>query len=84
MPDTAATRWAFETLGLHKVTIGCFEPNIGSRKVIERVGFRYLSRHEEDVWKDGRWLAHLRYELTAGEWADSTRTLRFNRPSKGG
>ena len=78
---TLATRWAFETLGLHKLTIGCFEPNIGSRRVIEKVGFRFLCRYEDDVWRDGRWHAHLRYELTAAEWADSTRTLRFHRPA---
>ncbi len=78
---TAATRWAFETLGLHKLTIGCFEPNVGSRRVIEKVGFRFLCRYEDDVWRDGRWFAHLRYELTAAEWADSTRTLRFHRPA---
>jgi RimJ/RimL family protein N-acetyltransferase len=77
---TAALRWAFETLGLHKITIGCFEENVGSRRVIEKLGFRYLCRYEDDVWRDGRWFAHLRYELTASEWADSTRTLRFHRP----
>jgi [ribosomal protein S5]-alanine N-acetyltransferase len=77
---TAATRWAFETLGLHKVTVGCFEENVGSKRVIERVGFRYLCRFEEDLWRDGRWHAHLRFELISSEWADSTRTLRFSRP----
>lgn len=78
---TLAARWGFETLGLHKITIGCFEPNIGSRRVIEKIGFRFLCRYEDDVWRDGRWFAHLRYELLASEWADTTRTLRFNRPS---
>jgi RimJ/RimL family protein N-acetyltransferase len=78
---TAAMGWGFETLGLHKITIGCFEPNAGSRRVIEKAGFRFLCRYEDDVWRDGRWFAHLRYELTASEWGDSTRTLRFKRPS---
>lgn len=77
---TGATRWAFETLGLHKVTIGCFEENVGSRRVIEKVGFRFLCRAEDDLWRDNRWHAHLRYELLSSEWADSTRTLRFTRP----
>ncbi len=77
---TGATRWAFETLGLHKVTVGCFEENIASKRVIERVGFRYVGRYEDDVWRDGRWHHHLRFELMASEWADSTRTLRFSRP----
>jgi RimJ/RimL family protein N-acetyltransferase len=77
---TAATRWAFETLGLHKVTITCFDGNVGSQRVIEKVGYRFLCRSEEDVWRDGKWHAHLRYELISSEWADSTRTLRFTRP----
>jgi len=77
---TAATRWAFETLGLHKVVVSCFEPNVGSRRVIEKVGFRFLCKMEDDVWRDGRWYAHFKYELTAAEWADSSRTLRFSRP----
>lgn len=74
------TRWGFETLRLHKVTVGCIEDNAASRRVIEKVGFRFVGRCEEDVWRDGRWWAHLRYELTAGEWGDMSRTLRFTRP----
>jgi RimJ/RimL family protein N-acetyltransferase len=76
-----ATRFAFETLGLHKINVMCFESNIASRRVIEKVGYRFLCRAEEDAWRDGKWHAHLKFELTAGEWADSTRTLRFMRPS---
>jgi ribosomal-protein-alanine N-acetyltransferase len=78
---TAATGWAFERLGLHKVTVSCFEGNLASQRVIEKLGFRFYGRQEEDVWRDGRWYAHLRYELTAAEWADASRTLRFTRPS---
>jgi RimJ/RimL family protein N-acetyltransferase len=77
---TLATRWAFETLGLHKVNVMCFEDNGRSKRVIEKVGFRFLCRLEEDIWRDGKWFAHLRYELLSSEWADSTRTLRFTRP----
>jgi [ribosomal protein S5]-alanine N-acetyltransferase len=80
---TAATRWAFETLGLHKVTVMCFEGNVGSQRVIEKVGFRFLGRSEDDSWRDGKWYAHLRYELVASEWADMSRTLRFTRPRSG-
>jgi ribosomal-protein-alanine N-acetyltransferase len=76
---THVTRWAFETLGLHKVVVSCFEPNIGSKKVIEKVGYRFLCRQEEDIWRDGTWHAHLRYELTISEWTDTSRTLRFTR-----
>jgi len=77
---TAALRFAFETLGLHKVTIGCVEGNAGSQAIIEKLGFRYLAIFEEDFWRFGRWWSHRRYELTAGEYADSTRTMKFSRP----
>jgi ribosomal-protein-alanine N-acetyltransferase len=76
---THVVRWGFETLGLHKINVMCLEDNEGSRRVIENVGFRFLCKLEDDGWRDGRWHAHLRYELLASEWADSTRTLRFRR-----
>jgi ribosomal-protein-alanine N-acetyltransferase len=79
---TAATRWGFETLGLHKITIGCIEENEASRRVIDKLGYRYLCRYEDDVWRDGRWWAHLRFELLANEWADTVRTLRFSKPPR--
>jgi len=65
----AVTRWGFETLGLHKINVSCFEGNLGSKRVIEKVGFRFLCKCDEDVWRDGQWHAHLRYEMTASEWA---------------
>jgi ribosomal-protein-alanine N-acetyltransferase len=77
---TAVTRWGFETLGLHKITVGCLEDNLGSKRVIEKVGYRYLCKQEDDYWRDGRWYGHFRYELLASEWSDSTRTLKFSRP----
>ena len=76
----AVTRWGFDTLGLHKIMVGCLEANAGSRRVIEKVGFRFLCRMEEDMWRDGQWYAHLRYELTITEWSDVARTMRFSKP----
>jgi [ribosomal protein S5]-alanine N-acetyltransferase len=75
----AATRFGFESIGLHKITIGCMEGNAASQKIIEKLGYRYLAKFEEDAWRDGKWLTHLRYEMVASEWGDSTRTLRFTR-----
>jgi [ribosomal protein S5]-alanine N-acetyltransferase len=76
----AVMRWAFDALRLNKLTIGCIEGNVGSRRVIEKSGFRYLCRLDDDVWRDGRWHAHLRWELTAAEWSDVHTTLRVTRP----
>ena len=77
---TAVMTFGFDTLGLHKLTIGCFAENTGSRRVIEKCGFRYIGRCEDDVYRDGRWHAQLRYEMLASEWTDSTNTRRFSRP----
>lgn len=76
----AVTAWCFETLGLHKVTVGCIEDNLASKRVIEKLGFRFVGRSEEHAYRDGTWLHHLDYELTAAEWGDTTRTQRFQRP----
>ena len=76
----AATRFAFDTLGLHKITIGCIDGNAASQRIIEKIGYRFLAKHEDDVWRDGRWWDHLRFELTASEWGDTARTMRFSKP----
>jgi ribosomal-protein-alanine N-acetyltransferase len=75
----AAVRFGFETLGLHKIVVQCFGENDASRRVIEKCGFRFVGRQEDDVWRDGAWHAHLRYEMTASEHTDTTATRRFTR-----
>lgn len=74
--------FAFQELGLHKVTVGCLEQNTPSRRVIEKVGFRFIGRHEDDVWRDGVWHTHLRYELTAARWSDVATTMPISRPHR--
>ncbi|MFN0245508.1 MAG: GNAT family N-acetyltransferase [Kofleriaceae bacterium] len=76
---TEVVRFAFETLGLHKITVGCLDGNDGSRKIIERLGFRFIGRREDDVWRDGAWHAHLRYELLASSYSDITTTIPVRR-----
>jgi ribosomal-protein-alanine N-acetyltransferase len=76
----AVMRCGFEMIGLHKITVGCLVENVASRRVIEKLGFRSVGRHEDDVWRDGRWWSVLRYELTASEWSDVSTTVRVSRP----
>ena len=76
----AIVRFAFETIGLHKVVVTCMAENVASRRVIEKAAFRWLGRAEDDVWRDGKWHAHLIYELTAPEWPDVHTTMRVQRP----
>jgi ribosomal-protein-alanine N-acetyltransferase len=72
----------FDTIGLHKITVGCLAENAASRRVIEKLGFRSIGRREDDVWRDGRWWSMLRYELTTSEWSDATTTMRVSRPPR--
>lgn len=74
----AVMRCAFHTIGLHKVTVGCIADNVASRRVIEKLGFRYVGKLEDDVWRDGTWHTQLRYELTAKEWPDVHDTVRLS------
>ena len=77
---SAVLRCTFEMIGLHKLAGGCIAETIGSRRVIEKLGFRPVGRLEDDVWHDGRWWSILRYELTASEWSNVSSTTRVNRP----
>jgi [ribosomal protein S5]-alanine N-acetyltransferase len=77
---TAAVRCGFETIGLHKITTRCFVDNTASRRVIEKVGFRFVGRAEDDVWREGRWTTQLLYELTSPEWPDVHTTMPISRP----
>lgn len=76
----AIMRCGFERIGLHKITIGCIAENVASRRVIEKLGYRWIGRHEDDVWRDGRWWSVLRYEMTAAEWNEGASTMQVSTP----
>lgn len=76
----AIVRFGFESIGFHKIVVTCFAENVASRRVIEKAAFRWVGRAEDDVWRDGKWHAHLLYELTAPEWPDVHTTMRVQRP----
>jgi RimJ/RimL family protein N-acetyltransferase len=64
----AAIGYAFEELGLHKVTVGCIVENTASRRVIEKLGFRFLGEQRDHAFRFGRWWNHLAYEMCVQEW----------------
>lgn len=64
----AVLAFAFGPLGLHKVTVGCITDNVGSRRVIEKLGFRLLGEQRDHMHRHGRWWGHLSYEMVAPEW----------------
>jgi len=49
----AVVTHAFETLNLHKLTAGCYEDNVGSRKAFEKVGFSVEGQRPKHAHYDG-------------------------------
>lgn len=62
-------RFGFEDLGLHKIIVGCVKENEASRRVIEKLGFRFLGEQRDHFFRFDRWWNHLSYEMLAGERA---------------
>ena len=46
---------------------------------LQTQGAIYIEK-AEGQWRDGKWHAHLLYELTITEWSDTTATRRYFRP----
>ncbi len=63
----AVLAYGFATLGLRAVVAGHHPENAASRRVLERVGFRYT--HDEHYPDTG--LTHRNYRLTAEEYASA-------------
>ncbi|MBK8012582.1 MAG: GNAT family N-acetyltransferase [Deltaproteobacteria bacterium] len=63
---------AFEVLGLHKVSVGCISENAASKRVIEKLGFRFLGEQRDHCFRFGRWWNHLVWEMTVDEWRQGT------------
>jgi [ribosomal protein S5]-alanine N-acetyltransferase len=67
----AVVRFGFTALGLHKITSGCLVDNVGSRRVIEKLGFTQVGVQAAEAWVAGAWRDHLLYELLASSWSST-------------
>lgn len=62
-----ASDHAFTTLGLHRVEISMRPENGPSRRVTEKLGYRFEGERAAYLHIDGQWRDHLVYVLLAGE-----------------
>jgi ribosomal-protein-alanine N-acetyltransferase len=62
-----ATDHAFTTLGLHRIEISMRPENGPSRRVAEKLSFRFEGERSAYLHIDGQWRDHLVYVLLAGE-----------------
>ena len=72
MPEAvvAVLRFAFDDLHLHRVQIAIVPRNTASRRVIEKLGLRDEGTALRYLQINGVWEDHVRYAITAEEWAE--------------
>jgi RimJ/RimL family protein N-acetyltransferase len=66
---TAMLAYAFERLGLRRVTAGCYADNHPSVRILEKVGMRREQHGVADSWHaELGWVDGYTYGLLAAEW----------------
>lgn len=63
------TDYAFRQLGLQKMKSAAFAQNTGSRRSLEKAGYRQTGIEQRDRFRDGRWHDTILYEILREEWA---------------
>ena len=62
-----ATDYCFKQLGLHRMAINLRPENVASKRVVEKLGFRYEGLRRQYLHIAGAWADHLSYALTSDE-----------------
>ena len=62
-------RYAFETLGLHRIEAAIVPRNQASRRVAEKLGMREEGTARGFLQIQGTYEDHVRFAITAEEWA---------------
>ena len=60
--------YAFLTLGLRRMSAGCYEKNIPMCRCFERIGFRKIGIERESVTLDGEYCNHVLYDILRSDW----------------
>ena len=60
----------FEKLGLRRIVSSYFTPNIGSRVIHERAGFRIDGVQREVAWRNGNWIDQEIVSLLSHEYLE--------------
>ena len=71
-PEAAVVsfRFAFEELELHRLQVAIIPRNTPSRRVADKLGLRDEGVAVRYLEINGRWEDHVRYAITAEEWAE--------------
>ena len=61
-------KFGFTELGLHRVEASCNADNIGSARVMEKIGMQREAHFRERAWFKGRWWDEFIYAILKPEW----------------
>ena len=61
------TEWAFDTLGLHRISAEPYATNPGSHRVLEKAGFACEGRRRCSAFKNGKVVDQLIYSCLPGD-----------------
>jgi ribosomal-protein-alanine N-acetyltransferase len=67
-----ATTFAFRRLGLRRLQAGLYETNLGSKRALEKAGYRYEGRFPKQLRGADGWEDHLWYAALASDWTATT------------
>ena len=72
MPEAlvAVMKFSFESLQLHRLQVSIIPRNQASRRVVDKLGMRSEGIAERYLEINGVWEDHIRYAMTAEEWAE--------------
>ena len=68
----AIVELGFERFGLHRIRSWCVADNVGSARVLEKLGMRPEGRLRENEYFKGRWWDTLLHAILEGEWRAGT------------
>jgi RimJ/RimL family protein N-acetyltransferase len=71
----ALISYCFEMLDYHRIYAITTSLNVGSLRLMERLGMRQEARLQEAEFRDGEWLDRLIYAVLAREWPTVTEYL---------
>lgn len=64
------TDYAFRERPFHRVVAKVLDPNEGSKRIWEKLGFRHEAVHREATFADGEYVDVHDYAILASEWRD--------------
>jgi RimJ/RimL family protein N-acetyltransferase len=71
----AVVHFGFTQLGLHRIWSWCIADNLGSARVLEKVGMRLEGRQRDKERFKGRWWDTLLYAILEAEWRAAGRSV---------